>query len=433
MIPRMHHRPASKSFSRSLLFSSLLGLAALSAPARVQAHGGLPVSAQLLPRANDMMVVSPYWGVFIGHEGGEWRWVCEEAINLNQQRRMALSSDGQSLYATDRSGLTLSPDAGCSWAAATGPIAVLDVMGLATDPVTPARAYALANDSKDGSQTGLWKTEDRGQTWTQHIPLPSQLPAGLAITADGQKVGATAITSSATRAVTLYEIGPTGGLQTRMLTFQLDGETLISAAPLAYEGSDLYLRTNTDTGSALHRLAVGTTIATRLLKIKVAIHGVLREPQNNQLLVATAEGIHQQQADQTFKLLPTLSATQCLSVQGGALYACGWNYAPDLAAIAKLGPGQTSFTKVFQFADTKGPIDCPASTPVAKICPSIWASYADQLGVMLPKPGDMSEPLSVGGGCSCDVTRQPVGAPLVSLLGGAGLAALALLRRLRRV
>lgn len=429
--------PTRPSRLQAVLLGGSLLLAAASAPRDADAHGGLPVAQSILVRSGEMLVPTPYWGIFLGRDGGDWRWICDEAINLNQQRRLALAADGQTLYATDRSGLTVSPDSGCSWNAVTGPLAMLDIVAVVADPVQPARAYALANDSQNGSMTGLWKTEDRGQTWTTHVPLAMQLPAGLVVSPDGMKVAATTVTSTTPRTATLHEIGPTGPVQSRALTLMLDGQPLIGSAPLGYDGTSLYLRSNTDAGYALHRLDGSTsTMPTRLMQIRVPIHAISRAPQGS-LLIATAEGIYQEQAGQMFKLLPTLSMSQCLSVVGGNLYSCAWNYAPDLAAIARLTPDLSSFTKVFQYSDTKGPMDCPATTAVGKICPAVWASYADQLGVTLSTQTDMGVEPTAPDGCSCSLGSAPRGTPITTPLGSSvgllALGGLLLLRRRRRV
>jgi hypothetical protein len=424
--------------SLSALLPSLLGAALLAAPRQAHAHGGsLPLAQQILVRNGEMLVGTPYWGIFLGREGGEWRWICDEAINMNPQPRLALGSDGQTLYANDLIGLTYSTDGGCTWTAATGVIATLNVVEVAADPVQPMRAYAVAVDFQGGSQTGLWKTEDRGKTWALHIPLAMQTPAGIAISADGQKVATTALGSTMPRTATLYEAAPTGMPQSRPLTLSVDGRPLLSVSPIRYEGSSLYLRTSTDAGFALHRLdgAVSMT-PMRLLSIRVPIYELARAPQGNSLLVGTREGIYQQQADQSFKLLTTLSGSWCLSVQGSTLYSCASNYAPDLAAVAKLGPDLTTYTRAFRFSETKGPIDCPATTNTGKLCPAVWANYSDELADTPKMPviptADMSEAPPATDGCSYASGRPMSGAiPLGPIGALVGLGALAVLRRRR--
>lgn len=410
-----------------LIGASLL---ALAVPRQAAGHGGaLPQAQQILVRNGEMIVATPQWGFFIGREGGEWRWICDEVISLNMSPLLAIASDGQTLYATDVTGVNISTDGGCSWNPATGTIAGLTIAGLVADPVQPGRAYALGADFQSGSQTGLWKTDDRGKTWTIHVPLTSQQPAGLAISADGQKLGMTTVGTTPPRSVTLIEAGLTGSPQSRSLMLSLDGQSLISASPMRYEGTSLYLRSDTDAGHALHRLDGTTATApTRLFTTRTPIYELTRQPQTNTLLAATREGIYQQQPDQSFKLLPVLSGSWCFSVQGNNLYSCAWNFAPDLAAIAKMGPDLTTFTTVFRFGDTKGPVDCPANTPAAKTCPAVWVNYSAQLldtpsTPVTPIVADMSTRSEMNTG-SCTIghrSRGAVGASLLALLIGIGL------------
>lgn len=410
-----------------LLGASLL---ALAVPRQAAGHGGaLPLAQQIMVRNGEMIVATPQWGLFIGREGGEWRWVCDEVISQNISPVLALASDGQTMYATDVTGLTASTDGGCSWNPATGTIAGLTVVGVVADPVQPGRAYALGTDFQSGSQTGIWKTDDRGKTWTLHVQIASQQGGGLAISADGQKIAAITVTSMTPRSATLTEAGPTGSPQTRALTFSLDGHPLVTAAPLRYEGTTLYLRSSTDNGHALHRLDGTTATAPiRLFTTKAPIYELARQPQTNTLLAGTREGIYQQQPDQSFKLLTTLSGSWCLSVQGSTLYSCAWNFAPDLAAIAKLGPDLSTFTKAFRFGETQGPIDCPANTPSAKICPAVWVSYSAQLKDTPTTPIDpivldMSTATEMNTG-SCTIghrSRGAMGAGVLAVFIGAFL------------
>lgn len=403
-----------------LLGASLL---ALAAPRQAAGHGGaLPLAQQILVRNGEMIVATPQWGLFMGREGGEWRWICDEVISQNMSPVLALASDGQTMYATDVTGLTVSTDNGCSWSPATGTIAGLTVVGVVADPVQPGRAYALGTDFQTGSQSGVWKTDDRGKTWTLHVQIAGQQAAGIALSPDGQKIAAITVSSTTPRSATLTEASPAGAPQTRALMLSLDGQPLISAAPLRYEGTTLFLRSTTDAGHALHRLDGTTATApTRLFTTKAPIYELARQPQTNTLLAGTREGLYQQQPDQSFKLLTTLSGSWCLSVQGSTLYSCAWNFAPDLAAIAKLGPDLSTFTKVFRFGDTQGPLDCPANTPAAKICPAVWVSYSAQLKDTPTTPTDpivfdMSSPTQMNTG-SCTIGHRSSGA-----LGGGVLA-----------
>ena len=243
---------------RSLL-ASLFALALLGAAPRAGAHGGLPVSQRIMWRGDTMVVPTPYWGLFLGTDTGAWRWICDEAINANQLRLIAMASDGMTFYATDTTGLTLSPDGGCSWAAVGGAMAKLDVVSVLADPVQPLRAYVLANDSTDSTQTGLWRTEDAGKTWQLLRGLGEELPGGLAISYDGTQLAMTSLSKGQPRTASLHLSKDSGvGFTSRVLNLPLMGAAVTNLAPLWFDAAapgtgSLYLRTILETDQLLLR------------------------------------------------------------------------------------------------------------------------------------------------------------------------------------
>ena len=431
------------------MLAALLATATAAWPTRAHAHGGLPISQQILfaagtaPSASDpMLVPTPYWGIFVGSESGPWRWICDEAINPNnQQRRVALGSDGTVLYATDQVGLTVSTDSGCSWAAVAAPMSMLDVVSVVTDAsaALPKRVLVLANSSADATKTGLWQSDDAGASWKLLRGLGEALPGGLAVSLDGKLLAIMALSRTVPRQATLHYSKDGGAtFASRALTVQaadLNGETLIDLTPLwfdtdAGQSGALYLRAGTSTGHMLFRLAaVDAGDPARTLAVPTTLYSVTRDPQSHALLAATAQGIYRQAADQSWSLQKAVSSAQCLSPRGDKLFVCAWNYTPDMAAVARLEDTQQRAVKLFQYHETKGPIECPAGTPVARICPAVWASYADQLGVVLTQPGmDMAGPATQpGSGCQVGAHRGSraadlsLGALALALAGVLGL------------
>ena len=127
---------------RRLGWASLVVSLACSSLAR--AHGGLPVSNGILRRGASQTMYVPvvYWGIWVGQDHGPWHWICEEKINLNRNRRFALSAAGD-FFATDVQGLTVSNDQGCTWLPYQGgDLASLHVTDLAVDPNDGATVYA---------------------------------------------------------------------------------------------------------------------------------------------------------------------------------------------------------------------------------------------------------------------------------------------------
>src|SRR4051812_12127328 len=97
--------------------------AALLVAAAASAHNGLPVTRQILFDGDRLIIPTSGEGVYVGPEGGPFKWICEEAINSQIYRRWARAGSG-TLHVTDVTGITTSRDGGCNWVHATGEIAM---------------------------------------------------------------------------------------------------------------------------------------------------------------------------------------------------------------------------------------------------------------------------------------------------------------------
>jgi hypothetical protein len=338
------------------------------------------------------------------------------------------------LYATDTIGLSLSTDGGCSWGPVSGPLQALDVVSVAADPVLPMRAYVLANSSADSTKTGLWRTDDAGQTWQLIRALGTDLPGGLTVSYDGTLVAITALSQAMPRTGTLHLSTDSGaGFTSRLLKLPLAGSPLTNLSPVWFDAAppgvgSLYLRTILDTSQLLLRYdGLGDPVLA--LSTPLRLQGMARDPETQTLMVASTGGLFLQQPDRSFQLNDVFSQTQCLSPHNGKLYVCAWNYAPDNAAIARLQVSTSGPTRVFQYNQVKGPLSCPATTKVGSLCPKLWQSYASQLGVDLSMPdlGSTMTPPPTG---ACQLGAGRGGS---AAAGGAGLLAMAaLLLGLRR-
>src|SRR5947208_1234631 len=120
---------------RSELFAFALLLAAPAA-----AHNGLPVTRQILFDGDRLIIPTSGEGVYVGPEGGPFKWICEEAINSQIYRVWARAGNG-TLHVTDVTGVTTSRDGGCTWIHATGDIARHETTSIVADPIDPKRAW----------------------------------------------------------------------------------------------------------------------------------------------------------------------------------------------------------------------------------------------------------------------------------------------------
>jgi hypothetical protein len=443
--------------------ASWLGLAAsAAAPTVAHAHGGIPVTSRILRQAggDTMYVPVVFWGVWVGEPGKPWTWICEEMMNGNRQRRMALSTDG-AFYATDSRGLTVSTDHGCTWTNIKNSTpAGLRLTDVVTDPVDGATAWVSSADGgttdADGgavpAPNGLFVTHDHGATFAPVASLAgasARLFQSVRLSADAQTVYATSTASGAPFSPLLHR-ATDGGTQFTSLPIGnlVDGIEPYAAEVLAVDPRNaqvLYVRVFapvvTD-GAAVGRQALlrsinGGLTFTEIYKldgittpagITRGIEGVTVDVARGRLLVATIAGLlaaDDAGAAPTVTLAPTggLSQSQCVDVHSSDVYACSSDYSPDFKAIGKSSDGAGSFSAVLEFVDTKGPVDCPKGTPVGDMCPFYWEMYGSQLGIAFPDlGGGDGGGGGGGGGCGCSVG----GARASGLAAGAVALGLAL-------
>ena len=404
---------------------ALLALWCLLPPSLVSAHGGLPVSEVIVRRGDRLLVPTLYWGVFFGQDpaagGGPWRWICEEAINMQQARKWALGAGG-TYHVTDYSGITSSRDGGCTWVAATGEIATRSTAGLVADPSDGKRAWAATDQGASAPWNALFTTADDGLTWTPVMQADEYLK-GPAISADGQTIYLTGLSRPAGARVVTLHVSRDGGksFTDTPIQFSVDGAPQTTIEPLAVDPRDPSVAWLAVRAGGIQELVKATGYGMELLeqfRLPAAIGGVSFDRKRDAVLVPVAPlgggtleaGLMRSVGGGVFKPFSDLSRAQCVFPDGDVIYACSWNFLPDNKAVARSDDGGAHFTRVFQYADTAGPTtDCAPSTPVGTICPQVWRMYAPQLGIAVagadmavPDGGPVTPP-----GGSCAVASRP--------------------------
>jgi hypothetical protein len=420
--------------------------------------------------AGDTLVIpTQYWGLFLGPEGGPFRWICEEAINPKQSRQWAMATEGSAgagvpttYHVTDYHGITSSRDGGCTWISSTGELAKRSTSGVAIDPADPARAMATTDDG-DAPWNALFVTGDRGLSWQPTVQVDEAL-RGLAVSPDGRDVYVTGWPRSPGAAIPdaggadagdpdagiapvlrpVLHVSHDGGahFQDFPVEWRLDGLLPIRLVPLAVDPgrpSALYVRVDAEPNTVLLHVTIDAVAGADALTVTELLRtpGTAQKPgigvlgfdaAHDRVYIPTSAGLYLRTGPASPVKLPAPSRAQCVVPRGDALYACAWNYGPDNAAIARSDDGGQTFRRIFQYADTQGPVsDCPADSPVAKTCPVVWSMYAAQLGIDAPAPGSdggIVSPPSAGG-CR-------VGAAHRSRKGWAGLLALTMVGGLLR-
>ena len=401
----------------STLTKRLLTLVLLLLPLSARAHGGLPVSEQIIWNGDQMIVPTQYWGIFFGTDGGPWRWICEEAVNGDQQRVWTRAGSG-AYHVNYFLGVTSSRDGGCTWITATGDISTRHVTSFFADPVEPQRVWAATGEGGDVPWNALYTTTDDGLSWMPVIEKDEYL-YGVVVSGDGMTIYLTGTPRPNADAgvtgipPTVLHVSRDRGMTftDHAIDFPLDGQQAV-VAPLAIDPADagtVYLSaTGAPSASLLVAKGFGATISkgfdvvpppvdmAGVITPRVGlVYSVAFDTTRGSVLAATSFGLLRAKSGGAFVPTSALTRAQCVSLHGAAIYVCGYNYAPDLAAIARSDDGGDTFTPVFRYDETVGPVTtCGGATPVALTCPGIWQMYADQLGVGIGPSVDASASMS---------------------------------------
>jgi hypothetical protein len=392
---------------RLALGAALIALVVLVAGGRAgRSHTGLPVAEAILARDGKLIVATSLWGLFVdqtGDGGGPFRWICDEAIDpagttIVDGRAWASSSAGTLLVGTVR-GLRLSRDGGCTWEAAPGALASTPTSTVVADGAT---IWAVTFGAL--GPNALWRSDDDARSFRSVLQSDDGFDT-VAVSPGGAAIWLSA-TDAMTGAAVLY-VSTDGGAQfaRRVPTYTLAGAAPSLIRPLAVEASGVaWLAAVGDVARALLRGAPGGDALDEKWVVRGEITAVL--PRAGEVLAVTTAGLVRVDGTSgAAAAIGDLAQPRCLVERGGALYACASNFPPDERVLSRSDDGARTFQRLFRFNQTAGPVACAADTPVGRTCPSLWALYAERIGVTPTGDGgtgapDLGPSTPPAGGCS---------------------------------
>lgn len=385
------------------------------------------------------------FGLLRSHDGGKtWRdWVCEKVVHYGGQYdpTYAYSASG-ALFATSFDGLLVSRG-GCTFEPTALGKLFVSTLELASD----GTLYVAVSDPLEAK---IHKSTDDGAT------LPAASDPGLP--GDWWQ----SLASAPSRPGRLYLAGyriPGAGLPRVNLLFRSDDGaatfaplpvggfvvsslSILSIAAVSPTNPDLvFLRVsyqNGVIGDAIYRSADAGASWSKVLEVGDAIGGfVVRQDGTVLAGTRTAGTFVSHDQGQTFAPVTPSLQVECLveTPDGGQVWACAQNYAPDNMGIAA-SPDGVAWTKVLRYQEIQGPQACAAGTDQKDFCEAmIWCGLAAQLGVTatpvacaMPSEGPAVEAMPDSGakpptkpGC-CDAGPATPGGAL--LAAGSGLALL---------
>jgi MYXO-CTERM domain-containing protein len=402
------------------------------------------------PGSTERIVLSTSFGLLLSSDGGEtFGWVCSDAIGYTGDYHPvhAVSRDGV-IFATSFDGLRVSRDGGCTWAPAEPPLgAATSVIRIAIGPddriwATTANG-AAPNDvyvSDDGiafRSAGL--VEDG--TWQSVLPaLGGRIyAAGFRRSADGTPT--VPLFTRSDDGATSWQPLPTGDLE---LEEDSPFFQLLGGSP---DDPDLVfvrrIAANPPLGDAVYRSINGGLAWERVLDTSEPVTAFAFRGDGETVIVGTkyacagevtdagpvAKGCVRISRDRgaSFQRAASEPRMACLAERSdGMLFACGDNWDPDRFALGSSLDGET-WSKVYRFVETDGPLECPAGSVQATRCEqALWPPLCEDLGIC-PTAEVGADAGNDGpddrGACGCSAGGSP---------GPLGLLAIALLFRLRR-
>ncbi len=412
------------------------------------ANGRFPYANQLVVDPSDPshLVMRTTYGILQTFDGGasKWKWICERSVGYGGVFDPAIGATTSRIIAGTFDGLSVSPDKGCGWAWALGPLEKNYVIDVVVDPTNPQRALAITSTGLgDGFRVLIAESRDGAATWTQ---LGTQLP---------KDFNSETLEIAASRPERLYASGifgeprkgaieksDDGGQTWERIVIPLgEGRAPFLAAVDPKDPDRLYLRiagtSNTsDAGKSPDRLLLSTDGAATWREIGNTVGDMLgfaQSPDGSKIAFGgPRDGISiASTTDYAFAKVSKVAA-RCLTWSAEGLYACGSDFDDGFTVGLSKDDGKT-FAPLYELTEL-AQLVCPAGTKTAIECPRDWPSTQGRIGIFDagPAPVDAGPPTNApppdDGGCA---VRSP--AVAAELFGVASLTAvIALLARRRR-
>lgn len=400
---------------------SLLALFLLAAPRAARADGAFPDSLGILLPADrpEVILAATNFGMLVStDDGATFHWVCEEAIGPYAAPYQLGPPPDDRVIAVHYQGLSMSPDLGCTWAAAEGPFETLN--DAFPDPSDPLHVFAIGHASPvEGEPTtgALLESTDGALTFAPPLYF----------TAGGAYLAGVEVSRSDPNVVFVAMYGdPPGHAVLLRSEDRGQGEweridlTPLLDAPVARiilihpdDPDLLYLRLQD--GGGRDRLAIydhGTGTGRIALELEVLMTAFLLRS-DGAVIVGASDGTAFLSEDgaETFAPWEGAPRFRALGERDGVLYAVADNFQDGFAVGRSPDLGET-WEPLVRFNGIRGPLEC-GDIPVT--CAGPWENLQVLFGI--GEDGGDGGPSADGGtmgvggsGCGCRAAARPAGA-----------------------
>lgn len=380
-----------------------------------------------VPNEPDEVIARVTFGLMVSRDRGKsWRSICESAIGVGgiQDPMYGVTTNG-TLIGALAEGVVVSSEQNCSWTFASS-LARSPFVDVVANPANRANVLVFASAADTSAadaamySSRLFETVDEGRSF---VPLGAPL--------DPAMVGATVdLTKTDPNRIYVSGVRMTGATPTGLLLISQDRGTSFEAQEVPLVGAErqlfiaavdpgnaerVYVRTRGDENGPSRLLVTddaGKTFRT-VFTAKGPLAGFALAPDGARVWAGgRLDGIQAASTkDFAFEARSSLPV-QCLAAAADGLWACSDE--KNGFVIGLSNDDGATFVPKLHFCDVAGPIDCPASSPVADKC-----SGTGPVGCIRDEPEDPSRPDAAratdagagpsepAGGCDCSV-----GAPL---------------------
>jgi hypothetical protein len=429
----MSHKRAP-SVARRAVAAVLAGVVLGAVPGRALANGRYPLSQQFLvsPADASELYLRTTYGILASRDtGASWSWICETGVGYDtgDDPMMGVFADG-TVVAAASSGLYVTHDAGCGWAAAPS-LGDRYVRDVAFDAAKQTGFVVTLLVEQNGTYDSVvWRSSDSAATWTALGPpiAPSAIPFTIdvapsdpsrlyvsaadvsVVDAGPSRQDAPGIILRSRDGGVTWEQRPIPGTTRQSAPYigavhptnpdvlfvrvrgEWDGENPVQSALLLSEDAGDTWRELFRANADMLGFAVSGDGSTYFIGMGDT-HDVLRPVDKSVIGLyrgAFPPGGVTRVSDQQ---------AGCLAYVGDALYVCGGQESNGFELGRSMDDG-AHVESVFQYGSVKGPLECPAGSPEKTVCEPQWQYACRGLG-QCPKADGGTAPASQGGGSGC--------------------------------